>query len=744
MALLAADKLSAVADAKLAAIENCIQEKERSQSHAPARKDVSEDARHRTEKWVDAQNSTNPLNATLSEASHIPNSEKRLDGDTTLPIDGVTPLHSTPPQENLTTGETLLRSTPAQEKLAYSHNTSSPKRDVECIEMFTTANTQLTKSLARQSLPKCHLDIFGGDAALFHPWKTAFKTMLKGAKIPSEQEINYLRQYTKGDAQKLVDSYRKRQYRQPASLLLELWAELEKRFGNPAVITDSLLKKLSGASEFNEKERERLQAFADLCADVDSQLEFLPGLACLNYPNTITPIVEKLPNFLRSKWEKQAAEFADRNQDAYPGFHTFAVMMQKQATLKNHPNILANGLPSPKETEPKEPQRSRSTLRSDEKGFVSNATPIHGDTNSRPNTEKHCLYHDMRGHDLANCKAFDRKNFATKTEWIMRARLCFKCLSSGHQSKDCNASVSCEKCGSSLHHTVLHMEKRRSVPGDNGEELRATCTAICHTRSGGLSCSTIVLLDVFPEKRPDLTHRVYAVIDDQSNASMILPSLADKLGANWPREKFLPSTCGAEKELKYGRRVSGLIAHSIAGEQSMLPTLVECDHIPCDKSEIPTPVIAREFSHLKEIADQIPPLDQDANIELLIGRDAPELLKVRDFRNGSKGVPWAQKLKLGWTVSGEVCLDRVGGPVHISAHRSAVNAPKPTLNDQERCLDSIRSSNYEIIPCPNHFVIKEEYAGGKANCAGRVPHNRQRQRSQSVPGRPPIPGSHES
>ncbi|XP_068674641.1 flotillin family inner membrane protein sll1021-like [Montipora foliosa] len=96
MALLAADKLAAVADAKLAAIENCIQEEERSQSHAPSRKDVSEDARHRTEKWVDAQNSTNPLDTTLPEASHTPNPEKRLDEDTTLPFDGVTPLRSRP------------------------------------------------------------------------------------------------------------------------------------------------------------------------------------------------------------------------------------------------------------------------------------------------------------------------------------------------------------------------------------------------------------------------------------------------------------------------------------------------------------------------------------------------------------------------------------------------------------------------------------------------------------------------
>ena len=168
---------------------------------------------------------------------------------------------------------------------------------------------------------------------------------MQDANIPPEQEINYLRQYTKGEPQKLVDSYRKRQYREPASLLQEVWAEFEKRFGNSAVITNALLKKLSGAAKFSEKEREKLQVFADVCADVDSQLDFLPGLACLNYPNTIKPIVEKLPPFLRSKWEKQVAEYAGRNHDAYPSFHNFAVMIQKQATLKNHPNIPSSWSP---------------------------------------------------------------------------------------------------------------------------------------------------------------------------------------------------------------------------------------------------------------------------------------------------------------------------------------------------------------------------------------------------------------
>ena len=78
-----------------------------------------------------------------------------------------------------------------------------------------------------------------------------------------------------------------------------------------------------------------------MCADVDSQLNFLPGLGCLNYPTAIGPIVENLPNFIRSKWEKRVVQYAGDYNDSYPGFKEFAAIIQEQAHLKNHPNVLA-------------------------------------------------------------------------------------------------------------------------------------------------------------------------------------------------------------------------------------------------------------------------------------------------------------------------------------------------------------------------------------------------------------------
>ena len=239
------------------------------------------------------------------------------------------------------------------------------------------------------------------------------------------------------------------------------------------------------------------------------------------------------------------------------------------------------------------------------------------------------------------------------------------------------------------------MERGIEPTGPNGD-IKASCTSVCNGRKGGMSCSKVVLVDVFPQDREEQAHRIYAIVDDQSNASMISTDLTDILGVQGPKEKYYLFTCSTEKKMKYGRRVYGLALRSSSGKLPKLPTLIECNQIPQSKDEIPTPEIAREFRHLQDIADKIPPIDENAKIHILIGRDAPELLKVRAFKNDPKGAPWAQKLDLGWTISGQACLDREGGPIHISAHRTTVT--------------STGENSYEFTPCPNHFLIKERYA----------------------------------
>lgn len=177
--------------------------------------------------------------------------------------------------------------------------------------------------------------------------------------------------------------------------------------------------------------------------------------------------------------------------------------------------------------------------------------------------------------------------------------------------------------------------------------------------------------------------------------------------------------------------LTGLIISSIHGRTSRLPTLIECDGIPQDKKEIPTPEIAREHPHLRSIAVEIPPLDKEPKIQLLIGRDAPELLnvrahapellKVRAFKNGPKRAPRAKQLALGWTISGQTCLDLKDGPIHVQTKRTSV------VTDSEVGVASTedlipfnltthvartgvnKGAEYEIVTCPNTMNFFESF-----------------------------------
>ena len=293
---------------------------------------------------------------------------------------------------------------------------------------------------------------------------------------------------------------------------------------------------------------------------------------------------------------------------------------------------------------------------------------------------------------------FSVKPLEDRTEWIKDARLCFHCFSPNHVASRCNTPVQCAICGDKRHSAVLHKEKRPPSKPEN-ETVNPKCTMLCGP-TGGVSCSKTLLVDVYSRRNPHLTKRVYAIVDEQSNSSLVTSELADDLGADGRLEKYFLSTCNGEKEEKYGRRVAGITVRSLGGAEFAVPTLTECDTIPQDKREIPTPDMARSFPHLKAIAHEIPPINETAKIHLLLGRDAPELLKVREFRNGPKGAPWAQRLALGWTISGQMCLDFASGPAHVLTRLTSLS----TVTEKE---PETGSRIYELVPCPNQIKVTD-------------------------------------
>ena len=107
------------------------------------------------------------------------------------------------------------------------------------------------------------------------------------------------------------------------------------------VYTGIPLETFTVTNQQSAKDCARLQKLADLCADIDCQMTYLPGLACLNYPIAIRPIIEKLPASLRSKWEKEIVRYAEEHNDAHPTFREFSTMKQNEARKENHPDVSA-------------------------------------------------------------------------------------------------------------------------------------------------------------------------------------------------------------------------------------------------------------------------------------------------------------------------------------------------------------------------------------------------------------------
>ena len=612
IAVLMARKKAATAEAKLIALEQFIEEEESEfvSDRSPETKinvnGISEagslETRYYTRSWIISQQS---------------NSGKILqDQNPTLDEDKI------PPPSCAKDNHLFAKREPIEGDLA-------------------SINKKLTESLARISLPKCHPEVYNGDLAMFYPWKSSFEGMIRDCRLSPDQEMNYMSMYTAGEPRRLVNSFRRRHTSDTAKLLKDLWLELEARFGNAATITNELLKRLRQSAKFQDHDRKKLQAFSDLCADVASQMTELPGLSCLNYPNVLQPMFKNPPVSICCKWEEKVVEYALKNKGEYPEFSEFASFIKKRALLKNHPNAMTK----------------ESNERREKDGFEDHIRSYKGNTNEGKDgdsAKSHCPFHDVAGHALAECKAFSHKTLQERIDWLKQAGLCFLCSTKGHLSKECKQTVKCTKCGSSRHQTILHREKKTPVDDEkktpvdgeektpvDGEEITSKQTNIGESVVGGPSCSKILLLDIYHPKHAQNVVRTFAVIDEQSNASMVSPALLEKLGMSGKKEKYYLSTCSGSRESKYGCRASGLFAKNLKGIDFKLPTLVECDNIPSDKGEIPTPEKVKAFAHLRDIAKEIPPMDEQAEIQLLIGRDAPELMKIRAFRNGPKGTPWA-------------------------------------------------------------------------------------------------------
>ena len=55
---------------------------------------------------------------------------------------------------------------------------------------------------------------------------------------------------------------------------------------------------------------------------------------------------------------------------------------------------------------------------------------------------RHCILHNMPGHDISECRAFESMTVGKREEWIFQERRCYRCVSLNHTASACIRWVS--------------------------------------------------------------------------------------------------------------------------------------------------------------------------------------------------------------------------------------------------------------------------------------------------------------
>lgn len=543
----------------------------------------------------------------------------------------------------------------------------------------TTPTPDVAKYLMRREVITSGLMEFDDHPENYWAWKTSFQSVIDELALRPREELDLLIKWLGPASKEQAKRIRAIHSHNSAAGLDMVWQRLEETYGTPEAVEHSLLKRIEEFPRITNRDNVRLRELGDLLLELEYAKEggFLPGLAYLDTSRGVNPILEKLPFSLQEKWISQGSKYKEYNHVPYPPFTFFSQFIRSEAKTRNDPSFMISQAPYTGPTKTERPTRynNKVPVSVRKTGVLSEATaaPTSSGEKGAVDPDRLCPLHN-KPHALIKCRTFRSKPIEERKTYLKEKNICYRCCSSTkHRAKDCDKEIICRECGSRTHTSALHPGRAPWVPeatADHGEEeethespprappaVTIKCTEVCGGNTNAKSCCKICLVNIYPEDHPEKVIQTYAVLDDQSNRSLARPEFFNHFGLFEKASPYTLKTCSGVMETA-GRRATDFVVESYDGKIKVkLPTLIECEMIPDDRDEIPTPELARYFPHLRHLTEKIPPLNENAQIFILLGRDILQVHKVRQQYNGNHDDPYAQRLDLGWVIVGDVCLD---------------------------------------------------------------------------------------
>ena len=523
------------------------------------------------------------------------------------------------------------------------------------------------------TLPQPDVPVFSGNPIEYWTFIRAFENLIDKKTTCESARLYYLVQYTSGEVQELVKSClsmsEESGYRTARNLL-------QKEYGSSYKIASTYVEKLSSGPTIKAEDGEALKRFSIALTGCKNTLTEIGYLSKLENPDTLRAIVQRLPFGLRQKWRDVADNITEtQNREiTIADLSDFVSAKARAATHAVFGNISSQPLQSlgGSEARRRPPPRTRSSF-----GTQAETSQEHDNIEMQSNQAGRKCPLCKSDHWLSQCDTFKEKSLAARWQYVNSENLCSNCLVAGHSAHSCPKKGFCRVTGCNGKHSSYLHPRGQVTAAINGVTNSPTTEAQAQTynreneqtifngyaKDAKDDRSSLALVPV-KVKAPgsDLIVKTYAFLDNGSNASFCSEELATELGLSG-RPMSLTLTTMEREESRSTPQVVSLQVMDIEEENAV--------ELPCVFTRPKLPV-AVENGAQQEDVDRWPHLAGiritkiDANVGLLIGSDAPEVLQPKEVRESCHNGPYATRTIFGWVVNGP--LGRVQGPNFYTAN----------------------------------------------------------------------------
>ena len=526
---------------------------------------------------------------------------------------------------------------------------------------------------------------FDGDAEMFAPWRRHMALQLQDARCGPSKALHILSQNTAGPPRQIIEDLIYSDD-DPETCLRRAWRLLEKRFGSPTLIAQSLVSRVQSFKQIPTIDKRdkgypdtvnRMEKLLTLVQRVSANLHRYEELQILDSRWGMDLVAGKMPGNFFDKWVGEFTRYRRRHGVA-PRLSFFVEKLRFRVedlvermcyysplALLGQDRIPHGG----KAMVTKQDQAPAPTASLDP---PAKTTPRRS---AQESPSQYCEYHNSKQHSLENCNTFGNLELEGRKTFVKERGLCYRCLGQ-HFAKHCSFDRKCEIC-SGAHHPILHDGRSRTqapAPSSNPAAPRNSCSQVCGTRGDQpRCCSKTVPILIRCVDDPSSVIRCYCIIDEQSNTTFCDPEVPQRLGVATTRESYTLATMSGLKNHVEASRVSGLEVRGVnESEWIPLPDTLTHPSIPDTRIEAATRNVVRAQPHLKHLAKHFPEIRESIPVLLLIGTNCGPAMFTKPV--GSH-FPFAHHTALGWSLVGPVCREGAsadGGGTESSCYRMAV------------------------------------------------------------------------